>query len=189
MPKGGIALRIKELFTVPEGTRITEKMFGKVLLSSICSILLCMVCLVSTTWAWFTVSIDNKGNEIRIATVTPIVEIKAGNTVVSPVDDTGYTLNEGIYTIGVRLENDATGSDDLNRPRGIVYVVMIVTYGDTSESYFFALDGNQVERKELQISGGTAVVNFSVSWVEPTSATPVGSEAVAIGENPAEPST
>lgn len=185
-------MRIKELYTIPEGTKVTEKMFGRVLLSSICSILLCMACLISTTWAWFAVSIENEGNEIQIATVTPIVEIKAGDTVVSPAGNARYTLSEGIYTIGVRLENDATGSDDLNRPQGKVYVVMIVAHDDASESYFFTFDGKQVESKDLsefQIGSGTAIVNFSVSWVEPASATPVGSETVVIGEIPTEPST
>ena len=185
-------MRIKELYTIPEGTKVTEKMFGRVLLSSICSILLCMACLISTTWAWFAVSIENEGNEIQIATVTPIVEIKAGDTVVSPAGNARYTLSEGIYTIGVRLENDATGSDDLNRPQGKVYVVMIVAHDDASESYFFTFDGKQAESKELsgfKIGSGTAIVNFSVSWVEPASATPVGSETVVIGEIPTEPST
>lgn len=185
-------MRIKELYIIPEGTKVTEKMFGRVLLSSICSILLCMACLISTTWAWFAVSIENEGNEIQIATVTPIVEIKTGDTVVSPAANAGYTLHEGIYTIGVRLENDATESDDLNRPQGKVYVVMIVAHGDASESYFFTFDGKQVDSKDLRefrIGSGTAIVNFSVSWVEPASAKPVGSETVVIGEIPTEPST
>ena len=185
-------MRIKDLFTIPKGKKITEKIFAKVLVSSVCSILLCMACLVGTTWAWFTVSIENEGNEIHIATVTPLVEIKNGDTVVSPVGAASYTLGEGTYTVRVHLENDATGPDDLNRPQGKVYVVMIVTHNDTSESYFFTFDGKQVESKELngfQIGSGTAIVNFSVSWVEPASATPVDSEAVVIGEIPTEPST
>ena len=40
---------MKELFAVPEGKKITEKMFGRVLISSVCSILLCMACLIGTT--------------------------------------------------------------------------------------------------------------------------------------------
>lgn len=60
-------MRIKDLFTVPEGEKVTEQVFHRVLISSICSILLCMTCLAGTTWAWFTVSIENTGNVIEIA--------------------------------------------------------------------------------------------------------------------------
>ena len=59
---------IKKLFTVPEGEKITEQVFCRVLISSICSMLLCMACLAGTTWAWFTVSIENTGNVIEIGT-------------------------------------------------------------------------------------------------------------------------
>lgn len=51
-------MQLKELFTVPAGEKITEQCLRRVLVSSICSILLCMTCLVTTTWAWFTVSIE-----------------------------------------------------------------------------------------------------------------------------------
>ena len=185
-------MRLKDLFTVPTGQKVTEKHLRRVLISSICSILLCMTCLVGATWAWFTVSIENTDNVIQIATVTQLVEIKKGDTVVSPVGTASYSLSKGTYTIGVHIENDATGSDDLNRLQGKVYVVMIVTHNNMSESYFFTFDGKQAESKELsgfKIGSGTAIVNFSVSWVEPASATPVGSETVVIGEIPTEPST
>lgn len=185
-------MRLKDLFTVPTGQKVTEKHLRRVLISSICSILLCMTCLVGATWAWFTVSIENTDNVIQIATVTQLVEIKKGDTVVSPVGTASYSLSKGTYTIGVHIENDATGSDDLNRLQGKVYVVMIVTLNNMSESYFFTFDGKQAESKELsgfKIGSGTAIVNFSVSWVEPASATPVGSETVVIGEIPTEPST
>lgn len=185
-------MRLKDLFAVPAGQKVTEKHLRRVLISSICSILLCMTCLVGATWAWFTVSIENTDNVIQIATVTQLIEIKNGDTVVSPVGAASYSLSEGTYTIGVHIENDATGSDDLNRLQGKVYVVMIVTHNNMSESYFFTFDGKQAESKELsgfKIGSGTAIVNFSVSWVEPTSATPVGSETVVIGEIPTEPST
>ena len=45
----------------------------RVLISSICSILLCMTCLVSTTWAWFAISIENEQNEIVTAELTDLL--------------------------------------------------------------------------------------------------------------------
>lgn len=58
--------KLKYLFTVPENEKVTEKHLMRVLISSVCSILLCMTCLVSTTWAWFTVSITSENNVIGI---------------------------------------------------------------------------------------------------------------------------
>ncbi len=177
-------MRIKELFTVPEGTKVTEKLFGKVLLSTVCSILLCMACLVSTTWAWFTLEIENSGNEITIAEANPIPQIMLGDSLVSPSEENVYTLPEDTYSVVLRLDTDATGPDDLNRPRGKVYVLMLVSHNGTPYSYYFTFDGTPGEQKRfdnLQIAGGTATVSFCVSWVEPASAKAVGNEAIVIG--------
>lgn len=70
-------MRIRNLFTVPEGEKVTEKMFGRVLVSSVCSILFCMACLAGTTWAWFSASIQNTDNVIQIAEVTANVKVTA----------------------------------------------------------------------------------------------------------------
>ena len=59
-------MRLKNLFAVPEGAKITEKYLHRVLLISVCSILLCMSCLVCTTWAWYAVDIENTQNVIWI---------------------------------------------------------------------------------------------------------------------------
>lgn len=186
-------MRIKELFTVPDGTKVTERIFTKVLLSSICSILLCMVCLVSTTWAWFTVSIENQGNVIQIAEVNTDIAIEKNGSKVD-IDPAvgGYLLDAGQYDIRVKVENNAKGSDDLNRPQNDVYVVMTVAHNGSSESYYFTFQGeakNTQQLKDFQINDGTATVSFAVSWVKPASADPVGSEAIVIGQLPTQPTT
>ena len=177
-------MRMKELFAVPEGKKITEKMFGRVLISSVCSILLCMACLIGTTWAWFTVSIENEGNEIQIAEVIPSVVIKVGDTPVSPVDG-AYTLEAGTYEVTIRLDNNATGADDLNKTqRNVVYVVISVIQDSTSNNYYLAFTkAEETKLHELQITGSAAEIRFSASWIEPASATPIGSEAIVIGGN------
>lgn len=188
-------MRIQELFTVPEGKKVTEKIFGKVLLSSVCGILLCMACLVSTTWAWFAISVDNKDNEIQIASVTAEITVQNAldSSVVAPnAEDGSYLLDAGTYNLAIDLENTATGPDDLNRQPGDVYVAMTVTHGTESASYYFTFAGNGEGTKQLnglQIGSGTATVSFAVSWIAPASATPVGSDAIVIGQLPAEPTT
>ena len=57
-------MRLKNLFTVPEGQKITEKQMYRVLVSSICGILLCMVCMVGSAWALFSNGSENTVNTV-----------------------------------------------------------------------------------------------------------------------------
>ena len=173
-------MRIRELFTVPKGKKITEKIFSRVLISSVCSILLCMACLMGTTWAWFTVSIENTGNEIQIATVTPSVRITKGTVQVSAVDDTHYTLDAGSYQVEIQLKNNATGADDLNKTQQKeLYVVMTATQDGVSKSYCLPFAGtDKMLSYKLQIVGNSAEIRFAVSWIAPAAADRIGSAVI-----------
>lgn len=72
--------KLKYLFTVPENEKVTEKHLMRILISSVCSILLCMTCLVSTTWAWFTVSISSENNVIGIGQWTELTSVTEETT-------------------------------------------------------------------------------------------------------------
>lgn len=102
---------LKYLFTVPEGEKITEKHLTRVLVSSICSILLCMSCLVSTTWAWFAVSVENTGNVIEVGSfaVTTTVTSLADGAEIQPTSlyEHGYYLPEGDYSVKVELKEES----------------------------------------------------------------------------------
>lgn len=184
-------MRIRELFTVPEGKKVTEKMFARVLISSVCGILLCMACLAGTTWAWFAVSIENTGNEIQIATVTANVTItgtditKAStgaeqNESVKPEDDV-YKLAAGTYTIQIELINTAAG-DSFGKPKGPVYVLMSATQEDIEHYYYFCFEGSKEKAEQkLNVNGQEATVSFSVHWIEPVSASAVGDAPIVIG--------
>lgn len=176
--KGETTLRIKELFSIPEGEKVTEKVFGRVLLSSICSILLCMACLAGTTWAWFTVSIENRGNEIQIATVEANVTMQdAANNVVATNTSGKYTLVAGTYTAQINLSNNAT------EPKSPVYVLISVSQGEETAYYYVTFEnGGKDATQAFQVGANSATVNFSVLWVKPVSATAVSGEAIVIGE-------
>ena len=178
-------MRIKELFTVPEGKKVTEKMFAKVLISSVCSILLCMACLAGTTWAWFAVSIENTGNVIQIATVTADVSISDGiNSALTESSDNCYALDAGTYTVETGVNNDAT---DWKQP---VYVLMSVIDGEEVDYYYFTFAPNNHGSQIIQFTCGNQVtVSFSALWIEPASAEPVGHEALITDEIPTEPET
>lgn len=178
-------MRIKELFTVPNGKNVTEKAFARVLFSSICSILLCMACLAGTTWAWFAVSIENTGNVIQIATVTADISITDDVTsTIAESPDNHYTLESGTYAIAVNVQNDAT---DWKHP---VYVLMSTVSGEKTEYYYFTFDPENREPQQVGLDCSDSItVSFSVSWVEPVSAEPVSNEAVISDESPTDPTT
>lgn len=66
---------IKNLFTVADNEKVTEKHMMRVLISTVCSVLICMTCLVSTTWAWYTATVTSEGNVLDIGQWTPIQSI------------------------------------------------------------------------------------------------------------------
>ena len=176
-------MRIREWFSVPEGKRITEKCLYRVLLSSVCSILLCMGCLAGTTWAWFTVSIENRGNEIQIATVTANVSmLDTVNNVVATDTSGKYVLAAGTYTAQLNLSNDAT------EPKSPVYVVISVSHGEETSYYCLTFEnGDKDAAQAFQVGSHSATVNFAASWVKPVSASAVSGEAIVIGEVADEP--
>ena len=166
----------------------TEIRFSRVLVSSVLGILLCMVCMISTTWAWFATDVHSEGNTIEIAMVTPMVALKKGDTVLSPGENDGYCLETGMYSVGIQLESNASLTDDLNRSRGNMYVVMAVCHDGGADYYYFTFAGAETAQQgEIQVLSGTAAVNFSVSWVRPASAVPVGEDAVVVGQLPPAP--
>ena len=59
--------------------KITDKYFRKVMASSIISIVICMMCLASLTWAWFSFDVQSSGNTIRSAEFNATVYVDPSN--------------------------------------------------------------------------------------------------------------
>ena len=151
-------MRLKELFIIPEDQKATEQAFRRVLISTICCVMLCMVCLAGTTWAWFTVDVVNQGNEIQIASASADVYID-GQFV-----ESNYPMQaRGLHQIEVRLKHS---EKTWNTP---VYVLM---YRGTECYYFTFLSGETVQY--LGVPGGEGGdVSFQVSWIAPVGAKPI----------------
>ena len=172
-------MRIRESFTVPEGQKVTEKVFRRVLASSVCSILLCMACLISTTWAWFAVSIDNEGNVIQIAD-TPKVTLKvADQDFVS-----GTVLSQGIHKVNITHAGDL---DDLHR-KSTLYVTLTI---DGTNAVCAILNSENNYRQELEIPVGEGKeysLSYEASWFEPVNARPLVGNIIHIAEETAKTS-
>ena len=150
-------MRIKELFTIPEGEKVTEKMFGRVLLSSVCSILLCMACLVGTTWAWFSVSVENTGNTIQIGSPKVSISVNGSNLVSDTV------LQSGTHRVSI---THASEGDDFQR-KSTLYVAL--TVDGTKLAYTILNSENQYcQEIEIQIPDGKQCsLTCQASWFAP----------------------
>ena len=173
-------MRIKELFTVPEGEKITDKMFSKVLLSSIVSILLSMACLFGTTWAWFTVTVENTENVIQIATIATDVTVTKDSTLVAESENGDYLLDAGTYEVSFQLRGDRMGT---NRT---VYVLVEMGEGEQAQHYYVAFENGTAQTRQLAVPQDGTKVSFCVSWVKPAAAQPAEALIGTIAEAPEE---
>jgi len=157
-------MRIKDLFTVSQNQRITERNLYQVLISSVCSILLCMSCLAGTTWAWFTVSIENTDNVIQIADLKANVSIKLGEEAVAESGNGGYCLSTGnTYSMNAEVTG---GAKEIGLPGDVTapaYVIMTVVKDSGTEIYYCTAS---FSIEVLKVSED-ANVSFTVSWTQP----------------------
>lgn len=104
--------RMKEYGTAERG-RVTDAAMTRAIAASVIGIMLCMACLIGTTWAWYSASLTSGENEITVAnfavdvTITP----QNGEDTATPIQATDgtYTLTGGNYTVKLSV-NSSTGS-------------------------------------------------------------------------------
>ena len=65
---------IKSLFSVPNNEKVTNQHRMRVLISTVCSIVLCLSCLVSTTWAWYQATVISQNNVLTIGQWTDLTQ-------------------------------------------------------------------------------------------------------------------
>ena len=176
---------------IPKEQKVTEKYLRRVLISSICSILLCMSCLVGTTWAWFAVSVENTGNVIQIATVETDLTIENGENTVTKSEDGSYSLEVGTYTVGIQAASNSTASDSElyavfsidDAPAGYIALeedTSVATYTDSNQIRRFVAKLTIKANKKCKFS-------WEVAWMQPDSAEPLTDGAITV--KPAEEMT
>ena len=162
-------MKFRELFSAPEGKTITEKYLYRVLISSICSILLCMGCLAGTTWAWFAVSIENEENVIALA---------SNPEVVITVNDAGFdsSSNLGSGTHIVRVTH-AGELDDVQQ-KSILYVTFFLN--EEVQGYVMLNHENGYTATINITTDQECVLSWTVSWFMPDSAEPVADNLIEL---------
>jgi len=174
-------MRIKDLFTVPTNQKVTERHLYRVLISSVCSILLCMASLAGTTWAYFTVSVENEGNVIQTAENPRYTLLVDGQAV-----ESGGELANGEHTIDISHDSEA---DDLQK-KSTLYVTFSVdevTYG------YIILGGEYPHSTSVKVCNvEPCVLTWTVSWFMPGNpdVNPLTDNTIQIiAEEPAEETT
>lgn len=171
-------MQLRDLFAVPKNQKVTDQHLRRVLTASICSILLCMSCLVGSTWAWFTVSVENTGNVIAVG--TPGVDLQVnGQAFVS-----GSKLTDGAYTVRIEHGNQP---DDLNT-RSRLYVTMTIRSDSERESVYVILDHENQYLTEFTLNvTGEYSFSWEASWFAPDQADPLTGDTIAVAAESSEP--
>ena len=164
-------MRLKDLFTVPTGEKVTEKHLNRVLLSSICGLLLCMACLVGTTWAWFADSIVNEGNVIQIGIPQVVLQVNGAD-----VED-GGALKAGTYAITVTHGNEA----DSLAQKSNLFVTFTISNTQKVVSQYAMLDATNgyAAQISLQLDGEYAF-SWNTTWATPAGVDPVTDQTIVV---------
>ena len=124
-----------------------EKAFKQNMMISVLGIILCMVILCSTTWAWFTANVSSSDNTIKSAYCTVTVLVESEGEAALPTNDV-YTLTAGksyIFTLS------ATGT------AGSAYCILSIDGNDYYTAQIPTAEPGNFITFTLQFTGDTEV--------------------------------
>jgi len=126
--------------------KVTDKALSRLILTSVLGILLCLACLCSITWAWFSKGITSGNTKIETAECTLTVTATDGSTAVTGVDGIGVgetatvELEAGSYQVTVAMgANSASGYCVLSADGTSYYTDYMVGGKDVAQSLTFTL--------------------------------------------------
>lgn len=143
--------------------KLTDKAFSRLMLISVISILVCIVCLCSATWAWFSTDISNASNTLSSGNLGLIVTVTDQNGV--PID----------------VSAGAKGASVCNLSAAGEYTVTLKTTDDTTVTNGFCViktENNSYQTAAMNIDGITSfeftliaeadiTVTFCPAWGRP----------------------
>ena len=140
--------------------KLTDKAFSRAMLFSVLGILLCITCLCSATWAWFTASTSNGGNVLSAASFDLDVTVASdGARTVDVVLDDGVRVctftdaGEYLITLSITEDSDATKGYCTLHVGDATYKTDAIKR-DESNPFIF----------KLVITEAGTVVTFDPSW-------------------------
>ena len=143
--------------------KLTDKAFSRSLLVLVLGMLLCMSCLCSATWAWFSAGSAAEGNELSAGKFDLAVSVaREGVAPVSLTEQAAgkavYTFSEvGVYTVELTTTPDTTVSKGfcVLSVDGEVYYTAVI---EAAASLSFVIDVREAD----------TTVTFSPSWGYPS---------------------
>lgn len=134
--------KLKSLLVFAPGQKVTEKQMLAMVALYVCGMVMCMACLASTTWAWFSLTLESRDNVIQMGTTSvetfldgePMelvdYELVPGEYVLT-LKNTGETTAHGLVTLGgndpFATEAMRAGSDDVAEVKLTVYEATTLT--------------------------------------------------------------
>lgn len=122
--------------------KLTDQAFSRLLATSILGILVCIACLCSTTFAWFSDSAPSKANELKMAEECLLtVELSRDGVDLELLED-GVELEAGVaYTVVLTLPaNTASGYCIIRSEDDSYYTDYITRHSDaTPQTKIFTL--------------------------------------------------
>ena len=93
-----------------DADKVTEQALRRSLFSSVLVIMLCLILLSTSTWAWFGTDFENKNNVISSAMcdVSIVVTSDGGDTLTGDKDDKYVLLPGSVYTVNVDVTGTST---------------------------------------------------------------------------------
>ncbi len=158
--------------------KISEKLFFRVMITSVVSILVCITCLCSATWAWFgtnTTSTNNTLGSGRFGLAVTVTDKNDAAVHVSDGADGSFvcTFSEvGEYTVSLKISDDTTVS------KGFCTVkANNKTYATSS----LKVDGPTTLVFTLNVQESGLTVRFASTWGMPATSDVSAGGTLSIG--------
>ena len=150
--------------------KISEKAFSRMMLTSVLGILVCLACLCSATWAWFTTDVSNNSNTIGTGQFDLEVEVSVGDVKLERSSELTnvYTFEKAeSYTVTLKMTEDTTVTKG--------YCVITVNGKTYKTASINNVDGTNPFKFTLDVKEDGMSVEFTSAWGIPIP------EEVAVG--------
>ena len=158
---------LKNLFSVPKGKKVTDADMKRVLVSSVCGILVCMTCLISSTWAWYTVSVKTDAFTVSVADAA--VSVAVNNQQASITESIDLEAGQEV-ALKLAFTTDATSNSFNPQPKRVIVMSCINAEGETVGSYYTVV-GSESNTVAITVKTEAAcTLRFAPAWQLPTGA-------------------
>lgn len=99
---------IEKIFKYKKGDAMTDKAFTRMIATSIAGVVLSLICLCSTTFAWFTDSVPSGNNVIKTSECLLTITVADSGEQLANIEN-GVALQSGVeYTVTLTLPKDSS---------------------------------------------------------------------------------